>query len=94
MQKKGPARRRSRRRRPGGAGRTGVPRVIRGARKLADYIFGDEDEFKSVYGLRAALGLFYLNGRLCGRPEHIDERIAEREREAASTANIADQLGA
>lgn len=66
--------------------------VLRGARRLADFIFGDEDEFKKVYPLKAELGLFLLNGRLCGRPKHITARIAEREAEAAAaeTANVAE----
>lgn len=58
--------------------------MLRGAKPLAGFIFGDEDEFKKVYPLKAALGLFFLNGRLCGRPEQIAARIAEREAKAAA----------
>ena len=60
--------------------------VLRGAKPLAGFIFGDEREFKKVYQLKAELGLFLLNGRLCGRPEHIAARIAEREAEAVAGA--------
>jgi hypothetical protein len=53
--------------------------LIRGAKKLAEFIFDDEDEWKKVYPLKDELGLFRLNGMICGRPETIISRIAERE---------------
>jgi hypothetical protein len=57
--------------------------MLRGAKPLAGFIFGDEDKFKNVYPLKNKLGLFYLNGRICGLPEHIATRIAELEAAAA-----------
>jgi hypothetical protein len=56
--------------------------LIRGAKRLADFIFDDEREWKKVYPLKDELGLFRLNGMVCGRPETIISRIAEREAEA------------
>jgi len=53
--------------------------LIRGAKKLAEFIFDDEDEWKKIYPLKGELGLFRLNGMICGRPETIKARIAERE---------------
>jgi hypothetical protein len=54
--------------------------LLKGAKKIAGYVFDDEDEYRKVYGLREALGLFWLNGMLCGLPATIDARIAEHER--------------
>jgi hypothetical protein len=54
--------------------------LIRGARNLARFVFDDEDEWKKIYTLKDELGLFRLNGMICGRPETIKARIAERER--------------
>jgi hypothetical protein len=54
--------------------------LLKGARKIAGYVFDDEDEYRKIYALREALGLFWLNGRLCGLPTTIDARIAEQER--------------
>jgi hypothetical protein len=53
--------------------------IIRGARPLAAFIFGDEREWRKVYQLKEALGLFRLNGKICGRPETIEARITEHE---------------
>lgn len=57
--------------------------LIRGAKPLAGFIFGDERKYKQIYPLKSELGLSFLNGRLCGWPEHIAARIAEREARAA-----------
>jgi hypothetical protein len=59
--------------------------LIRGARPLARFIFDDENEWKKVYPLKDELGLFRLNGLICGRPETILARIAERERRKPDT---------
>ena len=53
--------------------------LIRGAKRLADFIFDDEGEWKKIYPLKDELGLFRLNGLICGRAETIISRIAERE---------------
>ena len=58
--------------------------LIRGAKPLARYIFDDEGQYKTVYAIKEAFGLFRLNGQICGRPATIDARIAQREA-AAST---------
>jgi hypothetical protein len=60
--------------------------VLRGARALAAFIFGDEDQWRKVYPLREQLGLFYLGGTICGRPETITARIAKREGRARKAA--------
>jgi len=53
--------------------------LIRGAKNLAMFIFGDEAEVKKVYPLKEELGLFRMNGMIVGRPETIRARIAERD---------------
>jgi hypothetical protein len=53
--------------------------LIRGAKRLADFIFDDERQWKKVYPLKEELGLFRLNGLICGRSTTIIARIAERE---------------
>jgi len=59
------------------------PGLLRGARRIARYVFDDENEYRKIYGLREALGLFPLNGMLCGLPATIDERLAQYQRDAA-----------
>ena len=60
--------------------------LIRGAKQLSRFIFDDERQFKKIYGLKDELGLFRLAGQICGRPETITARIAERERASADAA--------
>jgi len=56
------------------------PLLIRGARALADFVFGDEDEWRTIYPLRKELGLIKIRGQLAGRPETMERQIAARER--------------
>jgi hypothetical protein len=63
--------------------------LIRGARKLARFVFDDEAQFKKIYGLKQELGLFRLNGQICGRPETITARIAARESATQQEATTA-----
>ena len=63
--------------------------LIRGAKRLAGFIYDDEREFRKVYGLKAALGLFRLNGQICGRAQTITARIAAREAATAETRETA-----
>ena len=58
--------------------------LIRGAKQLSRFIFDDERHYKKIYGLKEELGLFRLNGQICGRPETIVARIAEREAHSAT----------
>jgi hypothetical protein len=58
--------------------------LLFGARELAGYIFGSEKKWRKVYPLKRELGLFRLRGQICGRPETISQRIAEREKMAAA----------
>jgi hypothetical protein len=60
--------------------------ILFGARALAAYIFGDEEQWRKVYPLKNELGLFRLKGQVCGRPATIDSRIAAREAETAESA--------
>jgi hypothetical protein len=61
--------------------------LLVGATAIAEYVFGDEKHARRIYQpkIRKQLGLFLLNGQLCGRPVTIDERIAAKETAAEST---------
>ena len=59
--------------------------LLRGAKQIARYVFDDEAEYRKIYGLREALGLFPLNGMLCGLPATIDAKLAQHEREATQS---------
>jgi hypothetical protein len=49
--------------------------LLVGAKKIARHVFGDENEFKKIYQLKQQLGLFRMNGQICGRPQTILEHI-------------------
>ena len=50
-----------------------------GARKIAGYIFGDEDKESSAYALdRAEFGLQILAGKLVGHEGWLDSGLARR----------------
>jgi hypothetical protein len=54
-------------------------RARRGARSLAGYILGDEEEADSVYNLpREEFGLMILNGQLTGFEGWIDVALERR----------------
>jgi hypothetical protein len=53
--------------------------LLRGAKSLAGFIFDDKKEWRKVYPLKKQLGLFRMNGLICGRPDTIRARIAEAE---------------
>lgn len=58
------------------------PRTLglrRGARAIAAFVFDDPEEFKTIYRLQKALGLFKLDGMLCGREETMTARVAKLE---------------
>jgi hypothetical protein len=59
-----------------------MARLLRGARALSRYLFGDDDEehVRDVYTLASHLPLFKLGGVWHGRPETLDAALAERER--------------
>jgi hypothetical protein len=56
--------------------------LIRSAKPLARFVFGDERQFKKIYGMKDELSLFRLNGQICGRPETIIARVAQLEKAA------------
>jgi len=61
--------------------------ILRGAKALASYLFGDEKHYKAIYPLAEELGLFTLGGLICGRTGTIDKALAAKER-----APLADRL--
>jgi hypothetical protein len=53
--------------------------LLRGARELAKFIYGNPGEYKKIYRLKRQLALFKLNGVLAGRRSTIMARIAAAE---------------
>jgi hypothetical protein len=56
------------------------PLLIRGARALARFVFGDERQWRAIYPLQEELGLIKVRGQLAGRPTTMERQIARRER--------------
>jgi hypothetical protein len=66
----------------------GRGQLLRGARELAGYIFGSEDQHRSVYNLAGELPLFMMGGRLCGYAGSIERAIAEKEAAATTPRGV------
>jgi hypothetical protein len=60
--------------------------LLRGARRIARFIFGTEDKWKEIYPLARDLPIFRLAGKLTARPNSLSRAITERER-----ASMADR---
>ena len=56
--------------------------LLRGARQISQFLFGTEDEWRSVYSIVGDLPIFPLAGRLTARPSSLAREITERERAA------------
>ena len=58
--------------------------LLRGARSIAHFVFGNEDEWRKVYAIAESgeLPIFRLGGRLAARPSSLARAITERERAA------------
>ena len=54
--------------------------LLRGARRISQFLFGTEDEWRSVYPLARELPIFRLAGKLTARPSSLARAITERER--------------
>ncbi len=56
--------------------------LLRGARRIARFIFGTEDEWRAIYPMARAseLPIFMLAGKLTARPSSLARAITERER--------------
>jgi hypothetical protein len=70
--------------------------LLRGARELANYIFGDEAQHRSVYNLAGELPLFMMGGRLCGYTASLERAIAAKEADATAPrggAEVSRQAG-
>ena len=55
-------------------------RVLRGAKAIASYLFGDAEQFRSVYLMKDELGLFELGGMLAARTDVLDQRLQGKKR--------------
>jgi hypothetical protein len=56
--------------------------LLRGARRISMFLFGNEDEWRAVYSLAGDLPIFRLAGRLTARPSSLARAISKRERDA------------
>jgi hypothetical protein len=68
----------------------GRGRLLRGARKLAGFILGDEDQHRTVYYLVGELPIFMMGGRLSGYTGSIERAIAEKEAAAMTPRGAAE----
>jgi hypothetical protein len=61
-------------------GETGLDLLV-GAPAISQFVFGTKKRARSIYQpkLRKQLGLFLLNGQVCGRPSRIIQRVAAEE---------------
>jgi hypothetical protein len=53
--------------------------LLRGARELAEYIFGDEKYWRSIYTVGPELPLFMMGGMISGYTVSIDAALARKE---------------
>jgi hypothetical protein len=60
--------------------------IIRGARRIAAYVFGDEEQFRSIYPIADELGLFWLGGMLAANTLLLDQRLREKESKGRTDA--------
>ena len=63
-------------------------RIIRGARRIALHVFGEEDQWRAVYALADELGLFMLGGMLAGRSSTLDARLKQKESQGRKRAVV------
>jgi hypothetical protein len=63
--------------------------LLRGARRISQYLFGTEDEWRTVYSLARDLPIFRLAGKLTARPSSLARAISEREHNANSARDTA-----
>jgi hypothetical protein len=54
--------------------------LLRGAREIGRYIFGDNEHQREIYALQDVLPLFKVGGVWHGRKRTLDKAIAELER--------------
>jgi hypothetical protein len=53
-------------------------RILRGAKRIARYVFDDEEQARAVYGLGEELGLFWLGGMIAADTAVLDEKLREK----------------
>jgi hypothetical protein len=60
--------------------------ILIGARALAQFIYGSEQRWRSVYPRKNDLGLFRWRGTICGRRSTIKARLAALEKRGLNAA--------
>jgi hypothetical protein len=64
--------------------------LLRGGRRIAEFLFGDECRHREVTALKDELGLFYVGGMLCATPESLDRALRRKERTARARRQSPD----
>ena len=64
--------------------------LLRGAPRIADYLFKDPSRSREVYTLKYLLPLFKMGGVWCGRARSLDAALAEHERASVDAAGERD----
>jgi hypothetical protein len=54
--------------------------LLRGAKRISQFLYGTEDQWRSVYPMVGELPIFMLAGKLTARPSSLARAITERER--------------
>jgi hypothetical protein len=59
--------------------------LLRGAKRISQFLFGTEAEWRSIYPMVDELPIFMLAGKLTARPSSLARAITERERACMAT---------
>ena len=54
--------------------------LLRGARRISQFIFGTENQWRAIYSMAGDLPIFRIAGSLVARPQSLARAITERER--------------
>jgi hypothetical protein len=63
--------------------------LLRGAKRIAQFLFGTKDKWREVYPMVPELPIFMLAGKLTARPSSLARAITKRERESMRKAEAA-----
>jgi len=63
--------------------------LLRGAKRIAQFLFGTKDKWREVYPMVPELPIFMLAGKLTARPSSLARAITERERASARKSEVA-----
>lgn len=64
--------------------------LLIGAAEIAEFLFGDREKRRKVYGLRKTLPLFNLGGEIAGRKSTLRQHIARQESAISAVVEAAE----